>query len=56
MGVSPPVCDFGWQAPGFRLPATDGRSYSFEDIAGPNGTLILWICNHCPYVLSLIHI
>jgi peroxiredoxin len=54
MAVSPPVCDFGWQAPGFRLPATDGRFYSLADVAGPKGTLILWICNHCPYVKAVL--
>lgn len=54
MAVSPPVCDFGWKAPGFRLPGTDGRTYGFEDVAGPKGTLILWICNHCPYVQAVL--
>jgi peroxiredoxin len=54
MAVSPPVCDFGWKAPGFRLPATDGRIYSLADVAGPKGTLILWICNHCPYVQAVL--
>ena len=51
---SPPICDFGWKAPGFDLPATDGRSYSLKDIAGPNGTLIVFICNHCPYVVGVV--
>ncbi len=54
MAVSPPVCDFGAPAPDFQLPATDGRSYSFGDIAGANGTLVMFICNHCPYVQSVI--
>ena len=54
MAVSPPVCDFGWQAPDFRLPATDGRSYTLSDIAGPKGTLVMFICNHCPYVLAVL--
>ena len=49
----PPVCDFGWKAPDFRLPATDGKTYSLADIAGPKGTLIMFICNHCPYVLAV---
>ena len=52
--ATPPVCDFGWPAPAFSLPATDGRDYSLDDIAGPNGTLIMFICNHCPYVTSAI--
>ncbi len=54
MAVSPPVCDFGWKAPEFTLPATDGRTLSLADIAGENGTLIVFICNHCPYVTSVV--
>lgn len=50
----PPICDFGWKAPGFELPATDGKRYALADIAGTNGTLIMFICNHCPYVRSVI--
>lgn len=54
MAVSPPVCDFGWTAPGFTLPGTDGRDWSLDEIAGPNGTLIMFICNHCPYVQAVM--
>ncbi|MDE4132062.1 thioredoxin family protein [Phaeobacter sp. QD34_3] len=54
MAVSPPICDFGWRAPEFRLPATDGRTYSLTDIAGPKGTLVMFICNHCPYVIAVL--
>lgn len=39
----------------FRLPATDGRTYSFDDVAGKNGTVIVFICNHCPYVMAVIN-
>ncbi|MEM8630159.1 MAG: thioredoxin family protein [Pseudomonadota bacterium] len=53
MAATPPVCDFGWQAPEFRLPATDGATYSLADVRGPSGTLIMFICNHCPYVLAV---
>ena len=52
--ATPPVCDFGWQAPGFSLPATDGTTYSFDDVTGETGTLIMFICNHCPYVLAIL--
>jgi len=48
------VCDFGWKAPAFSLPATDGKSYSLSDIGGPKGTLVMFICNHCPYVLAVL--
>ena len=54
MAAIPPVCDFGWQAPDFTLPATDGRVLSRTDVAGPNGTLVMFICNHCPYVLAVL--
>ena len=54
MAATPPVCDFGWKAPDFTLPATDGQSYGLSDVAGPNGTLVMFICNHCPYVLAVL--
>ena len=54
MSAIPPICNFGWKAVDFRLPATDGRTYSFADIRGPKGTLIAFICNHCPYVKAVI--
>ena len=41
-------------APDFSLPATDGRPYTLTDVAGPNGTVIVFICNHCPYVKAVI--
>ena len=52
--VSPPICDFGWKAVDFTLTATDGRVLSLEDIRGPKGTLLMFICNHCPYVLAVL--
>lgn len=53
MAAIPPVCDFGWEAPDFRLLATDGSHVRLRDIAGPRGTLIMFICNHCPYVIAV---
>jgi peroxiredoxin len=50
----PPVCDFGWKAPDFELPGTDGRRYRLSRIRGENGTLVMFICNHCPYVRAVI--
>ncbi len=55
MAVSPPVCEFGRKAPDFALPGTDGKVWWLADVAGPKGTLILFICNHCPYVRSVIN-
>lgn len=54
MAVSPPVCDFGWQAQDFDLPGTDGRRYRLADVAGPKGMLIIFMCNHCPYVRAVL--
>ena len=42
------------RAPDFRLPATDGRTYGLKDVAGDRGTVIVFICNHCPYVKAVI--
>jgi len=52
--TTPDVCDFGWQAPPFELRATDGKSYRLADVSGPKGTLVMFICNHCPYVLAIL--
>ena len=41
-------------APDFSLPATDGKTYALRDVAGPNGTVVVFICNHCPYVKAVI--
>jgi peroxiredoxin len=48
------ACEFGTKAPDFTLPATDGRSYSLADLKGPKGTVIVFMCNHCPYVQAVI--
>lgn len=54
MAATPPVCEFGWTAPEFTLPATDGRVVTLAQVAGPRGTLIMFICNHCPYVRAVL--
>lgn len=48
-----PVCDFGQPAPDFSLPGTDGKHYRLRDVRGPNGLLVMFICNHCPYVQAI---
>ena len=49
-----PICDFGKKAEGFKLKSINNKSVSLEDIRGKNGTLIMFICNHCPYVKAII--
>lgn len=53
MASTPPICDFGWKARDFSLTATDGRTYGLADLRGPKGTLLVFICNHCPYVIAI---
>lgn len=52
--IHPPVCEFGWQAPDFSLPDIDGRIVTLTDSMGPNGLLVMFICNHCPYVKAIL--
>ena len=54
MAVSTPICNFGWKAPDFELPGVDGSTYRLADFQGQGGTLIMFICNHCPYVKAVI--
>ena len=48
------VCDFGWKAVEFDLPGVDGKRHSLASARGPNGLLVMFICNHCPYVKAVI--
>ena len=49
-----PICDFGKRAEDFQLKSTNNKIISLNDIKGQNGTLIMFICNHCPYVKAVI--
>ncbi|MCP1726051.1 peroxiredoxin [Natronospira proteinivora] len=49
-----PDCDFGRPAPDFTLPGVDGREWALEDCRGENGTVLMFICNHCPYVQAVL--
>ena len=51
--LHPPVCDFGWQAPDFNLLNVDGTMITRDIIMGKNGLLVMFICNHCPYVKAI---
>jgi len=53
VSLQPPVCDFGLPAEDFSLPDADGKVWSLADCAGENGLLVMFICNHCPYVKSI---
>lgn len=54
MALETPVCDFGQPAIDFSLPGTDGKIWTLDDCRGENGLLIMFICNHCPYVQAVI--
>ncbi|MGF1660080.1 MAG: thioredoxin family protein [Rubrimonas sp.] len=53
MAATPPICDFGWKAPDFTLPGVDGKTHSLAELKGETGTLVVFICNHCPYVIAI---
>jgi peroxiredoxin len=53
VSLQTPVCDFGWKASDFELPGVDGKRWKLADAQGPNGTLVMFICNHCPYVKAI---
>jgi len=54
MALQTPVRDINFQAPDFLLIGTDGETYALADVKGPKGLLVMFICNHCPYVKSSI--
>ena len=49
-----PICNFGEKAKNFNLESTENKKISLKEVAGKNGTLIMFICNHCPYVKAVI--
>lgn len=53
VSLNPPVCDFGTKAIDFELPGTDGKNWTLEQCMGKNGLLVMFICNHCPYVKAI---
>lgn len=54
MALTTPICEFGLPAPAFDLPGTDGRRHTLESARGPKGLLVMFICNHCPYVKAAL--
>jgi peroxiredoxin len=53
VSLQTPVCDFGAPAPDFSLQGVDGRVWTLADCRGERGTLVMFICNHCPYVKAV---
>jgi len=51
--LTTPVCEFGLAPPDFSLPGVDGRIWTLEQCRGPKGLLVMFICNHCPYVKAI---
>ena len=54
MAAQAPTAELGQKAPAFELPATDGKTYRLDDLKGERGTVVMFICNHCPYVVAMI--
>ena len=54
MPLKTPICDFGQAAKSFELKSTNNEIIKLNDVKGINGTLIMFICNHCPYVKAVI--
>ena len=54
MPIQTPICDFGQPAKNFELKSTNNEIINLNDVKGENGTLIMFICNHCPYVIAVI--
>lgn len=53
MLLDTPICDFGWKAPDFSLNDPDGKAFTMSDNLGSKGLLVMFICNHCPYVQAI---
>jgi len=53
VSLNPPICNFGWKAPDFNLLGVDGKYWNLANARGPNGLLVMFICNHCPYVKAI---
>jgi len=54
MALNTPLCDFGWKAVDFELEDTAHSRHSLASLRGSNGLLLMFICNHCPYVKAVI--
>ena len=53
MSVNASHCEFGWRAEDFSLLSIDDRKHTLQSLKGNKGTVIVFICNHCPYVIAI---
>ncbi|MBI2313965.1 MAG: thioredoxin family protein [Betaproteobacteria bacterium] len=53
VSLETPICNFGWKAVDFDLRGVDGKRYRLADVRGKSGLLLMFICNHCPYVKAV---
>jgi peroxiredoxin len=54
VSLTTPSGQLGWPAAPFDLPGTDGRRHTLESVRGTRGTVVMFICNHCPYVKAVV--
>jgi peroxiredoxin len=54
MAETSTICRFGWKAQDFALKGVDGKTYRLADVRGKKGTLVIFLCNHCPYVRAVV--
>ncbi len=54
VSLETPVCEFGLPAVDFALPGVDGKVWTLDECKGENGLLVMFICNHCPYVKAIL--
>ncbi|MCS6996250.1 MAG: thioredoxin family protein [Casimicrobiaceae bacterium] len=54
MAAIAPAAELGWAAPPFRLKGTDGAWHTLEELRGERGTVVVFMCNHCPYVKAVL--
>lgn len=53
VALETPKVQIGWDAPDFNLKGTDNRNYTLQDVRGPKGLVVMFICNHCPFVKAI---
>ncbi len=54
VSLNTPLCDFGWKAIDFNLEGVDGTYWNLAKAKGPHGLIVMFICNHCPYVKAIL--